>query len=299
MTKEMIMRPILLASLLLIATISLLAQPAVVKPADKAVAPAAVADVAADGAKARAELAAQIADLEVKLADARAKMNVIDAEAKGKVVPINQAKIMPSLPYTNPENTILKATDHGLFIIGSGVIAKYDIKTLAPLGNLRLVDIPVPNYMMYRKKDPAGMAADKPVDWVKNNRDNQLIMAKPVVIEDGKDLIIILNDKFLRVGMDKVNLIASADMTVKKDAAGVTTTAAATGNNGGEVPTVQLVDNTLYVMSGGNLWSLNAADGKELGQSKIPIDPNNKINKYLGGGIGGPIMMNFDALGAM
>jgi len=300
------MRSILLTSLLLITAISVLAQPAV-RNADPPAVPAAVANVAADQAKIRAELAAQIADLEAKLADAKAKMNAMNADARTKMK-ANQAKLMPYLPYTNPENTILKATDQGLFIIGSGVIAKYDIKTLAPLGNLRLVDIPAQTNMKYRKNVPMGIATtnvmpaiqpvDAPVapaiDWTKNARDNQLIMAKPVVIEDGKDLIIILNDKFFRVGMEKVNLISAADMTTKD---GVVPN----NNTGGEVPTVQLVDNTLYVMRGGNLWSLNAADGKELGQAKIPAALNNVNIKYLNGigGNGGPIMMDMNAAGAM
>lgn len=300
------MRSILLASLLFIIVVSVVAQPAV-KPADQPVAPAA-ANFAAEQAK----LAAQIADLEARLADARATMKAMNADVNANIPfpkQTNLARIMPNYGYTNAGNGILKATDQGLFIIGSGVVAKYDVKTLNPLGSLRLLDPPVRPNMKYNGTMPMAttnvMPAPQPgavvdnmpaFDWMKYSKDNLRFSAVPVVIVDGKDLIIIMADKFFRVGMEKVNLIATTEMVVKKDANGATTEV----NTGGEVPTVQLVDNILYVMRGGNLWSLNAADGKELGQTKIPVDLNGNI-KFGGGigGIGGPKMMNMDAVAAM
>jgi len=291
------MRSIFLASLLFIIAVSVLAQPAV-KPADQPVAPAA-ANIAADQAK----LAAQIAELEAKLAEARAKMKAINADVNANIPitkPNKLARIMPNYGYTNGGNCILKATDQGLFVIGSGIVAKYDVKTLNPLGSLRLLNPPVrPNIayngimpmattnVMLDPKPGAAMDAAPAFDWVKYSKDNLRFTAVPVVIVDDKDLIIIISDKFFRVGTEKVNLIATSELTVKKDANVVTTTV----NTGGEVPTVQLVNNILYVMRGGNLWSLNAADGKELGQTKIPND----LNGNIAGGIGAPFATNIDA----
>ncbi|MEI7833119.1 MAG: hypothetical protein WCJ56_07985 [bacterium] len=295
------MRSIFLASLLFVATISVLAQPAV-QPADQPVAPAAAANVAADQAKIRAELANQIAEMEAKLADAKAKMKAIEAEMNANIPnrPDKLARIMPPYAYSNAGNCILKATDQGLFVIGSGAVVKYDAKTLKPLGSLRLLNAPTLSNKKYIDRTPVATtnamtavqpgvvpAPTAPNNWAKYAKDNLRFSAVPVVIVDNKDLIIIICDKFFRVGIEKVNLIAAADMKVMKDANGVTTEV----NNGGEVPTVQLVDNILYVMRGGNLWSLNAADGKELGQTKIPTDPNGNI----AGGFGAPFATNIDA----
>ena len=209
------------------------------------------------------------------------------------LMPAMMPALMPTFLDANSDNGAMLITEFGIFIVKNGMLAKYDAKTLISSGTVKLLDIPfspqMANYMLPPKKGPVVDVANAPApnvampvipeapvfDWGKYSKDNQRFTAKPVIIADKADLIIIIYDKFTRIGMGKLDILAATDIIAQKNADGT----AAEVNFFGE-PTIKLVDHILYI-NRGVIMSVSPADGKVLGQVKLPAEPmTNQIGIY-------------------
>jgi len=179
-------------------------------------------------------------------------------------------------PVTGPNtgSTVLVNTPKGLFALRDGVLAKYDIATLKPAQELQLFGpMPAP-----------------PADFTDNTArqkyfsEFQRRTAPAIMIPKDTSLLVVVSDGFARINQDTLKVEASADLTP----AGGTTTAAGGGMGRGfqqaAAPGFLLNGNTLYVMTGKEMLSINITDGKILARTALPQDLQPLQMNFPGGG---------------
>lgn len=178
----------------------------------------------------------------------------------GLVAPVPQPPVQRATPPTSRES-IIKVTPNGLFLLSRGILAKYDAKTLAPQGVLKLIDMPAQPARAagWIAPDAAAMEANR--QW---SAARQAAMAIPVVLETPDDLLIVQGDRFFRVSQVLFAVEAKADLA-EKPAAGVVYY-----NNSAVAPLVTLADTTLYVVRNTTVWSVDTATGEVLGKADLP-----------------------------
>ncbi len=144
--------------------------------------------------------------------------------------------------------TILLNTDKGLFALRAGVVAKYDTTTLKEVQTLPLL----------------GPAPEAPTDFqdreaMQQYRQAMQMRQNALMIANADSLLIVIGDHFYRVNQETLKSDATADLHAADAAAGAPE----------PVPGYALAGNTLFLMRGKEMLSLNITDGKILARAPL------------------------------
>lgn len=185
----------------------------------------------------------------------------------------------------NQGSTIMLHTSKGLFVLRSGVLAKFNTSTLKVDKELSLF----------------GAAPTMPADRTDRTAmqaymtDMQRRNAPGILLVKDNSLILLVGDGFARINQDTLTVEAAA--TIAPEATADTTTTAPGGGAAFRMPTAApsylLSENTLFLMRGTEILSINVTDGKTLSRAALPkeLQPTamnfGGRNNGAGGGGGG------------
>lgn len=144
-------------------------------------------------------------------------------------------------------NTVMVDTTKGLYVLRNAVLAKFNATTLKQEGNeLELFG---------KAPEPPADPTDR-VAMQKYFTDLQPFQAPAIMFAKDNALILVIGDGFARINQDTLK----PEVATKLSTAG-----AATETTRAEAaPSYLLVENTLYLMRGKTLVSVNIKDGKSL-----------------------------------
>jgi len=168
-------------------------------------------------------------------------------------------------------NTLMVNTPKGLYALRAGVLAKFNPTTLKTDQVFELFGaMPTP---------PAAGADRTAMQtyFTELQRRN----APPIMLVKDDSLIVVIGDSFGRFNQDTLKAEATANLAAPGAAA-----PAAGGRTRGEgEPGYLLVNNTLFLMRGTELLSINVTDGKILARTALPkeLQPQ-QMNFPMGGG---------------
>jgi hypothetical protein len=175
-------------------------------------------------------------------------------------------------------NTIMLKTDKGLFALRNAVLVKYDATTLQQVGEYQIFG-PAPTMPVDRTDQQA----------MQDYRTGLQKRQGPAVMIATKDsLLIIIGDGFGRIDMDTLKPEAKASLVPPVDPNAVPPAnpvrAAAE-----PAPGYVLSDNTLYLMRGKEVLSINITDGTILARTALPteLQPAQNMGGRGGGGAAG------------
>ncbi|MHB0939025.1 MAG: hypothetical protein ACYDCO_24720 [Armatimonadota bacterium] len=151
-------------------------------------------------------------------------------------------------------DTLMVTTPKGLFVLRNGVLGKFDPATLKPLQTMALYgELPA---------QPANNA-DREA-WRVYNAEIQKRMAPPLLLEKDSSLIIVIGDDFARIDQETLEF-----QTL--DLRGPNAPAPAGGRGfRQDAPDYLLVKDTLYLMKGTEILSVDIANVKVLARGPLP-----------------------------
>lgn len=167
-------------------------------------------------------------------------------------------------------NTLMATTPKGLFVLRNGVLGKFEPATLKSTAVLELFG-PLP---------AAPAAGDRDARQAYSN-EVQKRMAAPIMLVKDNTLLVVIGDGFARIDQE----------TLKSDALSLTSPNAPAQADGrgfrqeGE-PGYLLVGNTLYLMRGMEILSIDIANMKILARGPLPKELQ-PLQFNFGGGFGG------------
>ncbi len=173
-------------------------------------------------------------------------------------------------------NTALDVLPAGVMVLRNGVLAKFD-QTLKPTGTLELFGaLPVQPVM---PQNPTQQDRDAMRAWFSQvaNRTGTAAM-----LANHDTLFIVIGSNFFRVNAKTMILEAKADLNA--DAAGNPPAAGPAAFLRAGVPFLRLDADTLYVVVGANLLTINANTGNILNRATLPKEMTPAIQ---GGGFPG------------
>lgn len=177
------------------------------------------------------------------------------------------------------QEPVMTITANGLFVLRAGVVAKFDLATMKPQGTLELFG-PL-GVQPVLPATPTDQDRQAQFAWL---RDYFTRMAPATVLAKDDVLLIVQDNSFFRVNQKTMQMDAIQTELVKP----VNGNAMRGAMMNMTKATVQLLDKTLYILTGTNLISLNAEDGTILNRSELPKELTPAMPNFAGmGGMGG------------
>lgn len=160
-------------------------------------------------------------------------------------------------------------TANGVFVLHAGVLAKFDATTLQPQGAALELFGPLAA-MPTLSEPPTDQERTAMQSWVKGFT---MRLSPATMLAKGDELLIVQNNNFFRVNQQTMAVDTTKAGLLSQNAWAQTqlpvTQLLMTGK-----PVLQLVDNTLYVIIGANLVTVNADTGAVLSNGTLPQEMN-------------------------
>lgn len=158
------------------------------------------------------------------------------------------------------QQVTMKVLPQGLFVLRGGVLAKFDATNLQEQGVLELFG-PAPA--------PIDMRNATPEERQRAMQDRTKRMQQAEVLPMGADLLVVIGEQFFRIKL--------ADLTIKVQSELVVPDAPQPPAQGRQFggfampTTLELKDNTLYVLRGADLLTVDVETGKVVATGKLPV----------------------------
>ena len=147
---------------------------------------------------------------------------------------------------------------HGLFVLRTGVLAKYDLQTLQEVRVFELFG-PTPE-LPEDSTDRAGMQA--------YFAEMQRHMAPALMLPYEDSLLIIVGNGFARIDQETLKVEATADLTMPEEGEG--TESGRDLSWAQPAPTYLLVGETIYLTRSKEILALGVTEGEILGRAPLP-----------------------------
>jgi hypothetical protein len=215
-------------------------------------------------------------------------------------VPPQPAVMKMPLQMPTPTNTAIAVTANGFYVMTNGALAKFNLKTLAVEGTLRLLEQPTtapPRVLPMPMARVEGIAPPVAPPAVNATQVWQAQQARwsatPLLLTTETSLVVVQGDAVFRVDQQALTLLSQVTLPL---AAVPTVTIRIMYAPAGTPTLAKASEDTVYLLRGAELWAVDTVAGTAFGPIILPqAPPANPIVRPLPITPGGPVLMN-DAL---